>query len=181
MPLSKAKKAEVATRRAKLIELRLQGVSFEDQRILDLGYSDRGHATKDMIRALEAARDEEAAAVSVYRQQENQRLDALLAAVWKQATTERPVFDKEGQLIGHEIDMRAVDTVLKLMDRRAKLNGLDAPIKTEVSGPDGGAIPLGSGSLQELDLLIKTAGQTNAEIEDAADLDEGAEDLDDDA
>ena len=38
-------------------------------------------------------------------------------------------------------DLRAVDAVLKIMDRRAQLLGLDAPRKQEHSGSDGGPLP----------------------------------------
>lgn len=142
MPRSKAEMAQVADRRKQLVALRRRGVQYDDPRVADLGYSSTAAARKDLIRALEQARDEQAAEVSVYRQEENERLDALLEAVWPEA--------QAGEL-------RAVETVLKLMDRRAKLNGLDMPAKNEVSGPDGGAIPLGN-TLAELTTLISTAG-----------------------
>jgi hypothetical protein len=171
VPASRAHQADVADRRAKLIRLRRQAVPFDDDRILDLGYSSPGAARKDLIRALIANRDEEAAEVSVYRQQENERLDALLNAAWPQATKPRPVLDKDGEVIGHEVDMRAVDTVLRLMDRRAKLLGLDAPVRTELSGPDGGAVPLATGTLEELNQLIAIAGQTGPELDTAEDTD----------
>ncbi|WP_329126059.1 hypothetical protein [Streptomyces sp. NBC_01353] len=171
MPASKAQQADTAARRAELVRLRRQGVPFDDDRILSLGYASRGAATKDLIRALAAHRDEEAAEVSVYRQQENERLDALLTAAWPQATKPRPVLDKEGQVVAHEIDMRAVDTVLRLMDRRAKLLGLDMPVKAEVTGPDGGALQLATGSLHELSKLIDIAGQTGPELHEPAEDD----------
>ncbi|MDX3232875.1 hypothetical protein [Streptomyces sp. ME19-01-6] len=158
MAHSKAQLAEVAARRAKLIKLRRACIPFDDPRILALGYSGPGDARKDLVRALQQNRDEEAAEVSVYRQQENERLDALFEAHWPDA------------IAG---DQKAAELVLKFIDRRAKLNGLDMPVKTEVSGPDGGAIPL-AGTLDELNSLIATAGQlgpasdfaTPAEAED---------------
>ena len=114
-------------------------------------------------------------------QQENERLDALLESAWPRATTPSPVFDKEGEVIDHVLDMRAVDTVLKLMDRRAKLNGLDMPVKAELSGPDGAAIRVTTGTLSELRGLINTAGdpdQDDDRSETPDDLDDG--DPDDD-
>lgn len=158
---NKAELAEVAHRRAELIRLRRAGVRFEDPRIMGLGYGSRQAATKDFKRALEERRDDQAAEASVYRQEENERLDALLEVVWPKATEPSPVRDKEGNLVGEEIDLKAVETVLKLMDRRAKLMGIDMPLRTELSGPDGGAVPFASGSLTELDQLIKAAGQTS--------------------
>ncbi|MFD8777536.1 hypothetical protein [Streptomyces sp. NPDC059916] len=180
MPASKAKRAETSERRTKLIKLRLAGVSFEDPRVLALGYASRQAATKDLIRALEQRRDEEAAVASAYRQQENERLDELMAAVWERATTPTPQYSKDGIHTHDEIDLRAVDTLLRLMDRRAKLNGLDSPVRTEVSGPDGGAVPLGNGSLLELKTLIGIAGQTGPVDELAPAPDDDNEDAGDD-
>lgn len=162
MPWSKLKQDEVAVRRTALLKLRREGVRYDDERILALGYNSAATARSDLKRALEAHRDEERAEVSVYRQQENERLDALLEAAWPAATTPKPIRNKEGDIVGEEIDMRAVDTVLRLMDRRAKLNGLDMPVKTEVSGPDGGAVPLGAGTLTELSQLIDIAGSAGS-------------------
>lgn len=162
MPWSKLKQDEVAVRRTALLKLRRQGVRYDDERILALGYNSAATARSDLKRALEAHRDEERAEISVYRQQENERLDALLEAAWPAATTPKAIRNKEGDVVGEEIDMRAVDTVLRLMDRRAKLNGLDMPVKTEVSGPDGGAVPLGAGTLTELSQLIDIAGSAGS-------------------
>jgi hypothetical protein len=159
MPPSKLKRDEVTVRRIQLLKLRRQGVRYDDERILALGYTSPNSARRDLHRALEEHRDEEAAEASIYRQQENERLDALLEAAWPRATQPHLVFNKDREVVGEEIDMRAVDTVLRLMDRRAKLNGLDMPIKNEIAGPDGGAIPLG-GTLAELNALIDTAGET---------------------
>lgn len=151
--------AETAARRAELLKLRRQGIPYDDPRIMGLGYATAGAARKDLTRALQHHHDEEAAEASVYRQQENERLDALLAAVWDKATTPSPVFNKEREEVAREIDLKAVDTVLKIIERRAKLNGLDMPQRTELSGPDGGAVPFGTGSLDELNTLIGFAGQ----------------------
>lgn len=154
MPPSKIKKDEVVVRRTKLLALRRQGVRYDDDRILNLGYASDDAARRDLSRALEAHRNEEAAEVSIYRQQENERLDALLEAAWPRATSPSPVLNKDGEVIDHVLDMRAVDTVLRLMDRRAKLNGLDMPIKTELTGADGGPLQLGKASAAELEAIM---------------------------
>lgn len=52
-----------------------------------------------------------AESVDEYRQIEAERLDVLLVAIWKQAVVEK--------------DLAAIDRVLKIMERRAKLFGLD--------------------------------------------------------
>lgn len=177
MTRSKAEQAEVSDRRRQLVAYRRKGVRYDDPRIADLGYNSSAAARKDLVRALEQARDEQAAEVSVYRQEENERLDALLEAAWPRATQPSPILNKDGEVVGEELDMRAVDTVLRLMDRRAKLNGLDAPVRTELSGPDGGAVPLGNGSLAELDALIAIAGQTPT-VSDITDQDVDGDDSD---
>lgn len=162
----KAELAEVADRRRRLVRLRREGVPYDDPRITALGYNSSRAASKDLVRALEQSRDDQAAEVSIYRQQENERLDELLKAAWPRATEPHPVLNKDGDVVAHEIDFKAVDTVLKLMDRRAKLNGLDMPVKAELSGPDGGSIPL-AGTLNELVDLIDTAGETTDDEETA--------------
>lgn len=40
---------------------------------------------------------------------------------------------------------RAIDTAIRLMERRAKMLGVDAPSKKQISGPDG--MPLGGGGV----------------------------------
>lgn len=180
MPASKAKQAETAARRTKLIQLRLAGVSFDDPRILELGYKSRQAASKDMIRALDKRHREQDAATSTYRQQENLRLDALLEAVWPHATNPtRQVSDDDGN-IEEKFDRSAVDVALRLLERRAKLNGLDMPVKTEISGPDGSPIPLSDASLDTLNKLISISGRTGPvddPDDDGEDEDPGGEEV----
>lgn len=154
MAVSKLRQDEIAVRRTALLKLRREGVRYDDERILALGYSSAATARSDLKRVLEQHRDEEAAEVSVYRQQENERLDALLEAAWPQATKPQPILDKEGEVVAMAVDMRAVDTVLRLMDRRAKLNGLDMPGKTEVTGAGGGPLQMSQATSAELEALI---------------------------
>ena len=158
MPASKAQQAETSARRAELVRLRRTGMDF-DTIAARLGYSSRGAASKDLIRALESNRDEEAAEVSVYRQQEGERLDAMLAALWPQATEERPQYGAEGKYLGKGVDVRAVGEVRQIVALRAKLFGLEMPAALEVSGPGGGAVRLGAATLAELNDLISLAGE----------------------
>lgn len=178
MTASKAQQAEVAHRRAQLLKLRRQGIRYSDDRVLNLGYGSPAAARRDLVRALEQNRDEEAAEASVYRQQENERLDELLEAAWPQATERQPIFDKQGEVIGHGVDMRAVDTVLRLMDRRAKLNGLDMPAKAEVTGANGGPLQLGPATSAELEALIGLGPAPAATEEDPVDPQPGDDQAD---
>ncbi|MFJ2279237.1 hypothetical protein ACIOEZ_34375 [Streptomyces sp. NPDC087866] len=171
MPVSKVQAAVTAERRANLIKLRRAGVRFEDPRILELGYASRGAATKDFVRALEERRDEQAAEASVYRQEATERIEALIEAHWEAATS--------GE------DPKSAELVLKLMDRQAKLNGLDMPVQTELSGPGGGALQVGPVGIAQLRNLIRTAGDpdpddTDEEAPEDA-IDEDAEDDSDDS
>lgn len=180
MPASKAQRALTSERRAQLIRLRVAGKGFDEIAEL-LEYPTRGAATKDFKRALEQNLDEEGAAVATYRQLENERLDAELVRLEGLEANVRAVLDNRHIVVSNgrvildpetdepmdddAIVLQAVDRLVKIEDarrknseRRSKLNGLDAPEKTEVSGPDGGAVPLGSGSLAELNKLITIAG-----------------------
>jgi DNA-binding Lrp family transcriptional regulator len=65
------------------------------------------------------------------RGQEVKRLDAMLEALWQQA---RVCDDRE-------IQLKTIDRVIKIQERRAKLLGLDAPERVEHSGDIGDASP----------------------------------------
>jgi hypothetical protein len=116
MSASKARRAVTAKRRTDAITLRLAGMDWTS--IADrLGYSDRGAACKDVTRALEANIVEQRVSAEELREVELLRLDRLQAAVWGAAV---------------QGDLRAIETCLKILDRRAKLLGLDSAIKLEV-------------------------------------------------
>lgn len=176
MGWSKLKLDEVTVRRTELLKLRRQGVRYEDERVEALGYSSPNAARRDLNRALEAHRQEEAAEVGIYRQMENERLDELLEAAWPRATQPSPVLNKEGEVISHELDMRAVDTVLRLMDRRAKLNGLDMPTKAEVTGADGGPLQMSQATSAELEALIGFSGEPAGDPDPSQGEDQGDSD-----
>lgn len=59
-----------------------------------------------------------------------ERLDAALLAIWP------------GVVNG---DVSKIDRLLRILQRRARMLGLDAPKKIEASGPDGGPIEVGLG------------------------------------
>lgn len=108
--------AAAARRAARALELRLAGATYRDiAEALDIAVStahaDVAHALADIPRA-------EADAL---RALECRRLDALQAACWG------PALDG---------DLAAVDRVLRIIDRRARLLGLDAPTRLDVSPGD---------------------------------------------
>lgn len=116
MVASKAQQAATAERRAKAIRLKIDGYTYTEI-AEQLGYSSRGSANSDIRRALEKHVIEEGLAVEAWRELELARLDVLQKAIWPEAMRGSP---------------RAIETALKILDRRAKLLGLDSAIKLEV-------------------------------------------------
>lgn len=116
MSTAKARKAAIADRRTKAITLRLAGMDY-DTIATRLGYAGKGAACKDITRALAANLTDLGRTADELREVELARLDRLQATAWAPA-------------VGG--DLRAIDTVLKIIDRRCKLLGLDAPVRSEV-------------------------------------------------
>lgn len=109
------RRIEAAEKRARALELRKAGATY-DQIARQVGFSERGAAYRAVQTALLEITQEPAQEV---RQLELERLDAMLLGLWPAARK-----GKEG----------AVDRVLRIMERRAKLLGLDAPVKAEMGG-----------------------------------------------
>lgn len=103
------------------LEMRIAGHTY-DAIAAAIGYSDKSHAHR-AVQNLQKKRI--AATVDEMRELENARLDALQAAIWDTATA---------------ADLAAIEQVRRLMERRAKMNGLDAPTKQEVTGADAGPV-----------------------------------------
>jgi hypothetical protein len=93
-------------RKARCVELALAGHSY-DEIALQVGYANRGTAWRAVSESLNSRVDE---AVTEYRELELARLDALQAAHWPQA------------IAG---SVRSTDLVLRVIDRRIRLLGLD--------------------------------------------------------
>lgn len=104
---------DATERQRRALELRKAGYGF--QIIADqLGYKDPSGAYRAIRAALKKTLQEPADEV---RRIELERLDKMLAGLWPQA------------IKGHTF---SVDRVLAIMDRRAKLLGLDAPLKIDI-------------------------------------------------
>lgn len=148
MPASKAQQAKTAKRRTEAIKLKLAGVDY-DTIAERLNYASRQAATKDMCRALKQYRKEEGEKVAQWRTLEGRRLDRLQAAAWTAAV---------------KGDLKAIETVLKIINQRARLFGLDAPVKieSEASGPGGSPLQMSDASIHQLHLLIGMAGEPDA-------------------
>lgn len=132
MPKRRSKRGESRTsprrmkaveRQRQALELRMAGYTY-DVIAERIGYTDGSAAYKAVMAGILKTLQEPADHV---RAIEVARLDKLMAGIYLQA--------KQGNL-------PSMDRVLKLMERRARLLGLDRPVQWEVSGPGGGPIPV---------------------------------------
>ena len=98
------------------MQLRKAGVGYADIGTA-LGISTAG-AYKSVMRALELLAEKTNENAEHVRDIELQRLDAMLKALWPRV------------LSGDE---KAIDRVLRIMDRRARYLGLDAPERRDVT------------------------------------------------
>jgi hypothetical protein len=97
-----------------VLAYRQAGATF-DQIAQKLGYSNESGARAAFRRAMERIKDD--AINSEMRELHRQRLEIALRAIWPQV------------IAG---DFEAIKLMLKILERDAKLYGIDAPIKTEV-------------------------------------------------
>lgn len=130
-------------------------------------------ARSDLSRACKKARDIEVQDAELYRYIQGARLETLLRSVM-------PMAIDDGDLKANEQARRLIADITDLF-------GLKVPVRTEISGPDGGAIPFNGGELAELNALISIADQDNATIppfdrdqEDEEEEDDGLEGDEDD-
>jgi hypothetical protein len=108
-------------RRREVLQLKEAGATYEaiartllerhGTHALPAGY-DRRYAYKDLHRELEKLQDENREAAESVRDVELRRLDRMLRGLWNKAV---------------QGDPQAIDRVLKIMQRRAKMLGLDEP------------------------------------------------------
>jgi hypothetical protein len=108
--------AQARAKRVRAIELAIQGLSYDDI-AREVGFSHRGSAHRAVHKALA---EQEAQGVEELRRIELDRLDRLQASVWDRA------------LAG---DLIAVTTVLRVIDQRIRLLGLQAQNTDHHAGP----------------------------------------------
>ena len=102
-------RVKAADRQRKAVELRQQGHTF-DAIAEQLGYANEAGARKAVYTALDAFRAEARETVEQARQIELERLDAMHYRLWPRRRI-----------------VVVVNTLLKIMARRARLLGLDVP------------------------------------------------------
>jgi hypothetical protein len=133
---SSADMISAALRQTSALSLRQSGKTFAEI-AAELGYSDPSGARNAVMAAL---RENVAEPNAEMRSLELSRLDILQSALWTKA------------LAG---DLGSVDRVLKLMERRAKILGLDAP---PPKGADGDLDDLIQRELDRINGLEEPAG-----------------------
>lgn len=136
---TRAQAVNIAERRAKAVDMRIAGTSFKT--IADtLGYKTASAACQDVGRALEQAVAEQTRSVEAYREEELQRLDALLTEAWAILKRDhltvshgRVVYDDSTgkPILDDGPTLAAIDRILKIQERRSKYLGLDSPIRVE--------------------------------------------------
>lgn len=134
-PKTSPRRVATAIRRGKALQMRLAGIPY-GQICETLGYSSRANAINDVRRALVATVNEPA---DELRALEVQRLDVLWNTAMK-VLTRLHVTVNNGKVIhldGLPVQddgpiLAAIDRLLKIQERRAKLLGLDAPKAFEV-------------------------------------------------
>jgi hypothetical protein len=118
VPPSRDKQEAVAARRARALQMRAAGVTY--QAIADeLGYRGKGAAHQDITRALAARKEMLDTQATLFVTLEMERLDLLEQAV--QSVLRQASREAERSLM-----LRAADRLLRIAERRAKLLGLDA-------------------------------------------------------
>jgi hypothetical protein len=147
MPPSKAKQADVATRRREMLIMKIQGCSAQE--IAEHFDMSPGTARKDLSRAIKKAHDLEVQEAGLYRFIQGARLESLLRAVMP---------------LAEDGDLKAGEQARRYIADLTDLFGLKVPVRTEISGPDGGAIPFSSGEAAEILALIDISDRDNAEI-----------------
>ncbi|CAM5307417.1 hypothetical protein [Streptomyces abikoensis] len=172
---SRASRAAITQRRADAIDLRLAGVDWltigrklaadpsinsdgvaypqgygvekyrtkqeppSDKRLIEL-------ASKDVTKALLERSTRLDQSTDAMRQLMAERLERLFFPMYRQAI-------RTG-------DFQAVDRAVRIIERASHLLGLNRPVRTELSGPDGGAVQVqATTDLAELERLIGLAGR----------------------
>lgn len=111
------RKVTAENRRIEALELRKQGFSY-DEIAARLGVS-KAAAYKSVRTALDTLKDEVYEGAEALRILEMERLDSLFEKAYSAAMA--------GDLV-------AIDKAVKVMERRARLCGLDAAVRSEISG-----------------------------------------------
>lgn len=135
-------KPELVEKERQVLELRRAGATY-DECARAVGYATPQGAYLAYQRALKRTLVE--AGTEEARQTELDRLDRLQRAVWPKAMNG---------------DLQAINSVLRIFDRRARYLGLDAPIKQEIKVDIADATSIDAEVARLVEMLGKEDGST---------------------
>ena len=117
----KTRQAEIEIRRKKVAANLTAGLNYRDiAGALDVSLATVASDVKMILKNWQA---DQVSSVDQWVQLESHRLDRAINAIWEKVTSG---------------DLNAIDRALKIMERRARLLGLDTPSVTRLEGADGG-------------------------------------------
>ena len=140
--------AEIETRRAEAMRLRIRGKSYRE--IAAATGVSLGQAFADVKAVLDRTKAEADDDADQARALDLERIDRAIGIVEDILSAGDPIAEPgqdEDDLLQaveseRELKLKALDRLVKLQDQRAKLLGLYAPEKKEVTGADGAPIAI---------------------------------------
>jgi hypothetical protein len=130
-----SEKEDAARRDQRIMQMRREGCTFQ-------AIGDELGCTRQYVHERYTALLKEVAGheVAEYRREQEERLDGLLRKA-HEVLERRHITVSNGQIVrldGHPLEddgpvLSAIDTILKIEARRAKLLGMDAPAKTDLN------------------------------------------------
>ena len=122
-PRNSSRNVNVAIKRQQALEYRASGMSYRAiGEAMGINQSNAYRMVKAEVQQIREKTSEQA---DELRTIELQRMDAMLAGLWSKATSG---------------DGAAVDRVLRIMERRAKLIGLDSPTRNAFTDSEGNEV-----------------------------------------
>lgn len=143
-PAKDTKLLQTAQRRSDVIRLREAGATWEDvARAIERQYGadrlpagwDRRYAYKDFMRELEKLREDIKEGVEEIREMETRRLERMQRSIWQKS------INADGATTWKQ-QREAIDRMLRIMQRRAQLLGLDMPQRVEGEFTLGGPVTI---------------------------------------
>lgn len=150
MPASKATQALVAHRRSEMLLMKIQGKSAIE--IAEHFHISPGTARSDLHRATKKAKKLEVQNAELYRYIQGARLETLLRSVLPLAIG--AILEGEEPSTAPEVDLKANEQARKIIADISDLFGLKVPVRTELTGANGGPLQMGPATAAELEVLM---------------------------
>lgn len=115
-----ADRVNAASRRVKVVQMRMAGLAVREI-ATQVGCSP-GTVSKDLYHALSEYQTNTEEEIERFRELWNQRLEKMVQGLWVSASRG---------------NVGAVDRIVRLAERSARLNGLDRPVKVAPTNPNG--------------------------------------------